>query len=134
MVIRDKSFVPFDEAAEDDMRDLGSGPFMVSVKVARSIPFDRLYRGCLASICKSGGYDKGPDAFHELTKTLASFLEVDVTPVGQVVTRSKSINHRATDRAGFRQFFDNAINAWVESGYYEYLAPDLRKKLEAGER
>jgi hypothetical protein len=120
---------PADELAEDDMLRLGD-LVMVSVRTPRSVPFDRLYRLCLSRICEAGGYDKGTDAFHELTKTLASFVEVDVTPIGEVITRTKSIGHRPTDAASFHQFFENAVNAWKLHGYWDYLPADLRSKIE----
>jgi hypothetical protein len=118
-----------DELAEEDMLKLGD-QVMATLKTSRSIPFDRLYRLCLARICQSGGYDKGTEALHELTKTLASFVEIDVTPRGELIQRTKSIGHKPTDAAAFHQFFENAITAWKDHGYWDYLPADLRSKIE----
>jgi hypothetical protein len=120
---------PADELAERDLAKL-RGRIMVKVSRARSVRFDRLYRLCLAYICESGGYEKGTDAFHELTKTLASFVEIDVTPRGELIQRTKSIGHKPTDAAAFHQFFENAITAWKDHGYWEYLPMDIRSKIE----
>lgn len=131
---RGQTLVPHDELSAELIEDkFKSGVAMVTIQGKRSVPFDRLYRACLASICASGGHDDGPDNLHKLTKIHCGVVEVAQIN-GVTFHIAGSIAHLKMKRPEFNEFFDKAINWWRECGLYNWIKPELREKLERGER
>jgi hypothetical protein len=130
---RGYNLVPADPLAEDDMLELPDGPFMVSIRQPRSIPHHRLYFACLNSICKSGGFDDGPEILHDVTKMGAGCFRV-IHLQGLVYRVPDSTAFARMDQIAFTAFFNRALAFWQSEGLWKWLAPDLKLKLDAGER
>lgn len=120
---------PFDEVAAEDMLGLSEGPFMVTIVKPRSVAHNRFYFACIGSICASGGFDEGVDAFHDMTKIEAGCFKT-VKARGEFYKVPDSTAFDAMDQTAFNPYFEKAVTFWRSEGYIDWIKPDLRRRLE----
>lgn len=127
------SLRPFDQHAEEDMLKLGEGPFYVKVTKPRSLIQNRLYWASLRSICANGGFEDGEDILHDVTKMGAGCFKV-IQLSGLTYRVPDSTAFSRLDQTAFNAYFDRAISFWRSERLYDWLAPELRAKIEDTER
>lgn len=125
--------VPYDQTAEEDLQTLPTKPVMVTVKTPRSLPHNRLYWACLRAMAHAGAATSSDD-IHDASKLKCGLVRMAQTPDGQFFAFPDSTSFAKLDQAAFNAYFDKAIQFWKSCRLWDYLAPDLQAKLEAGER
>ena len=123
---------PADELAEDQMLSLGD-LVMVSARKARSVPFHRFYFGILGSMVKAGAPGNS-DALHSATKIKTGLVQITKLPNGDFMAFPDSIAFNKMDAHEFNAWFPKAVDFWKSSDLWQFVAPDLRAKIEDGER
>lgn len=121
--------VPADAVAEQDMETLPSGPFFVTLRKPRSAPHNRFYFACLGSMEKSGA-PGNRETLHNATKLKCGLVKMCVLPNGDFMAFPDSTAFAAMDQVTFNMFFGKAVEFWKACGLYNWIAPDLRAKLE----
>lgn len=127
------SLRPHDIAAQEDLEALGPGPFMVSVTKPRSLPHNRFYFSIIVSMIKSGA-PGNRGAIHNATKIKTGLVTMCQLPNGDFMAFPDSTAFNRMDQAEFNLWFPMAVTFWRSCGLWDYIAPDLRAKLEDGER
>lgn len=131
---RGLSLLPADDLAEQDLAEMREGqPVMVKLTKPRSLPHTRLYFACIRSICQSGGFDAADHALHDVTKIGAGCFKV-IQMSGLTFRIPDSVAFDKMDQVAFSAFFDRALSFWQVEKLYGWIKPDLRRKLEQGER
>ncbi len=120
--------VPHDQWAEEAMLGLPSKPLMVTIRAPRSVVHNSLYWLCMSSICKSGGFDDGPELLHEVTKLGSGcFRVIELSGVRWRVPDSTAFGKM--DQAGFNAYFRRAVAFWQSEGLSKWIEPGLFNKI-----
>ena len=129
---RGQTLVPHDELSAELIEEkFKSGVAMVTVQKKRSLLHNRLYWSCLR--CIAQGIDQKERDLHNATKIKCG-LAVVAKLGDEFIVLPNSTAFDNLDQDGFNLFFDKAINWWRECGLYNWIKPELREKLERGER
>jgi len=125
--------VAYDAVSAEELDGLGNGPFIVTVKKPRSIKHNRLYFQCLQSMAKAGAATSYED-LHDATKLKCGLVRMAIMPQGEYFAFPDSSSFSKLDQIGFTSYFDKAVAYWKSCKLFDYLPPDLRERLERGER
>ena len=126
------SYVAADDLAEDQMLTMPDMA-MVTVRKPRSIPMHRFYFGIIGQMIKAGA-PGNTDGIHNATKIKTGLVTFANLPNGEFMAFPDSTAFDRMDQAAFNVWFPKAIAFWTECGLWDFVSPDIKAKIETGER
>lgn len=131
---RGQYLVPISSHFAEELDALPHGvPFKAKLTRPRTLPSNGLYWSCLGAMAKAGAATSRDD-IHDATKVKCGIVRFARTPDGEFFAFPDSTAFSRMDQGAFNDYFNRAIAYWKSSKLWDYLPPDLRDKLEAGER
>lgn len=108
-------------------------PLKIKITRPRSLVHNSFYWVCLNAMVKAGAATSKDD-IHDACKLKCGLVRMAKMPDGDFFAFPDSTSFGKLDQIGFASYFDKAVEYWKSCKLFDYLPPDLRERLERGER